>query len=111
MNMSTKNISTRFNRFTEYLEYPHSFTVPDDWELTLTPEELRTYSLDKRESTQSTQLQDSPNKSNISTISGRRESITLYDSILEQIQTSQEKDMPILSPVKIDQSFLDDYFD
>ena len=94
----------------DYLAYPRSFPVPDDWNLTITPEEERDIS-DGLESVKGSVAKSLPKKVPTSNTE-RRKSSVVYESLVEQFQSlSEEGYSPTLTPVNIKQSFVDNYFD
>jgi len=121
MSMSTKNNlilsspypssnSLKSLKSPEYLAYPRSFPVPDDWNLTITPEEDRDISdeLERLEGSVAKSLSKKVPTSNTE----RRKSSSVYETLVEQFQSlSEEGYSPTLTPVKVKQSFVDDYFD
>lgn len=107
------------------LQYPRVFPLPEQWNLSLpstpsTPSQIQNDNTDKNtESIQSSIL--SSQKVFTHSLTQRsnptmsKSSTTLYDSILEQLRThshtDSQEDIPVMSPIKIEKTFMDDYFE
>lgn len=109
----------------EGIQYPRVFPLPDKWELPLTPQETQNdkdTDITIAESTQSSTQSSPPSSQKVFTHSLKKRSpntlktsTTLYDSILEQLRTystaGSQNDIPIMPPIKMEKTFMDDYFE